>query len=406
MRTSIRLVPVAAGLVAAALLGGALALAGAAALGAFDGTTTVMREAAVPPPAASAISQESRQGLTINEIFERTKSGVVQINSRSVVETFEPDPFFGPPFGFPEQQEQEGIGSGFVIDKAGHIVTNFHVVRDAREIRVSFSNRDAVRAKIVGVDPSTDTAVLKVDVESRALRPIPLGDSDRVRVGDPVVAIGNPFGLDRSVTAGIVSALARPLQAPNRAIIEEVIQIDAPINPGNSGGPLLDSSGEVIGVNTAIRTAGGSTGNIGIGFAVPVNTVKKIAADLIRRGRVDRASLGVTVRAIDPDVASIFRLPVTRGLMVERVTPGGAAARAGIRGGTTEVVVAGESYVLGGDIVVEVDGTDVTSADQLRDAVAARKPGDELRLAVVRGRDGRRQELEVTLERHRDDVQP
>ena len=403
MRTPLRLVAVAAGLVAAAVLGGAVALAGAAALGAFDGTTT-MREVALPP-AASVVAQESRQGLTINEIFEQTKSGVVQINSRSFVETFEPDPFFGPPFGLPEQQEQEGIGSGFVIDKAGHIVTNFHVVRDAREIRVSFSNRDAVRATIVGVDASTDIAVLKVEVDSRALRPIPLGDSDRVSVGDPVVAIGNPFGLDRSVTAGIVSALARPLQAPNRAIIEEVIQIDAPINPGNSGGPLLDSSGEVIGVNTAIRTADGSTGNIGIGFAVPVNTVKKVAADLIRNGRVDRASLGVTVRAIDADAGRIFRLPVSRGLMVERVVPESAAARAGIRGGTTEVVVAGESYVLGGDIIVEVAGMEVTSADQLRDAVATKKPGEELRLTLVRGRDGRREELEVTLGRHRDEVQ-
>ena len=406
MRSPARLVAVVGALVLASVLGGAVALAGAAALGAFDGTTTVMREVAEPPPAASAVAQESQQGLTINEIFERTKSGVVQINSRSVVETFEPDPFFGPPFGFPEQQEQEGIGSGFVIDKAGHIVTNFHVVRDAREIRVSFSNRDAVRARIVAVDPSTDIAVLKVDVDSRALRPIPLGDSDRVRVGDAVVAIGNPFGLDRSVTTGIVSALARPLQAPNRAIIEEVIQIDAPINPGNSGGPLLDSIGEVVGVNTAIRTADGSNGNIGIGFAVPVNTVKKVAADLIRKGRVDRASLGVTVRAIDAEAARIFRLPVSRGLMVERVFAGSAAARAGIRGGTTEVVVAGESYVLGGDIIVEVGGMSVTSADELRDAIAARRPGDELQLTLVRVRDGRREELEVTLGRYRDEVEP
>ena len=401
MRPSVRVLTLAGGLVVAAVLGGALALAGAAALGVLKGTTTTVREVA-PAPTSSAIAQEPRIGLTINEIFERTKSGVVQINSRSVVETFEPDPFFGLPFGFPEEQEQEGIGSGFVIDKAGHIVTNFHVVRDAREIRVSFSNRDAVHAKIVGVDPSTDIAVLEVDVESRALRPVPLGNSDRVKVGDPVIAIGNPFGLDRSVTAGIVSALARPLQAPNRAVIDEVIQIDAPINPGNSGGPLLDSSGQVIGVNTAIRTADGSTGNIGIGFAVPVNTVKKVAADLIRNGRVERASLGVQVRAIDADIARVFRLPVGRGLMVERVEPGSAAARADIRGGTTEVVVAGESYVLGGDIIVEVGGAEVTGADQLRDAVAAKKPGDELKLTLVRGREGHREQVAVKLGRQQD----
>ena len=387
-------------LVAAAVAGGAVALGGAALLGAFDGDTTTVRQVSAPESAsASAVAEGPTQRLSINEIYERTKSGVVQINSTSVVETFEADPFFGLPFGFPEQEEREGIGSGFVIDKAGHIVTNFHVVRGAREIRVSFSNRDAVRARVVGVDASTDIAVLEVDAESRALRPVPLGDSDTVKVGDPVVAIGNPFGLDRSVTAGIVSALARPLQAPNRAVIDEVIQTDAPINPGNSGGPLLDDAGRVIGVNTAIQTADGTAGNVGIGFAVPINTVKEVAADLIRDGRVDRASLGVTVRQIDDDLAQLFRLPVRRGLIVERVIAGTAADRAGIRGGATEVVVAGESYVLGGDIIVEVDGDELTTTDELRDFLASKKSGDEVAVTVVRGDDGGRTEIEVTLGR-------
>ena len=207
-----------------------------------------------------------------------------------------------------------------MVDKAGHIVTNFHVIEDADEIRVSFSNRDTVEAELVGTDPSTDLAVLQVDSSASALTPLPLGDSDEVRVGDPVVAIGNPFGLDRTATAGIVSALQRLITAPNDFTIDHVIQTDAPINRGNSGGPLLNSRGEVIGVNTQIETGGISTGgNVGIGFAVPSNTVEDVVAQILQTGRVEHAYLGIAGHAVTPDLAETYNLPVEAGVLVEDV---------------------------------------------------------------------------------------
>jgi S1-C subfamily serine protease len=384
----------AAGLAAAALLGGALALGGATFV--FDaGETVTVREVETPAPGgSSAIASPPAGGATINQIYERTKSGVVRVNATSLVEA--PDDFFGFPFGEPERIPQRALGSGFVIDKAGHIVTNYHVVQGARSVNVSFSNRDRVRAEVIGVDPSTDVAVLEVDAKSRALTPLPLGDSDGVRVGDPVVAIGNPFGLERTVTAGIVSAIGRPLAAPNAAEIDQVIQTDAALNSGNSGGPLLDARGRVIGVNTAIATGSDfERGNVGIGFAVPVNTVRDVAEQLIENGKVERAYLGVGVRQIEGRLARLFRLPVEQGLLVQSVEPGSAAAKAGLRAGTTRVVVAGESYVLGGDVIVEVDGKDVSTARQLREKIAASKPGDELEVMIYRGEE--RKTIDVRL---------
>jgi S1-C subfamily serine protease len=282
-----------------------------------------------------------------------------------------------------------------VIDKAGHVVTNFHVVEGASEISVSFSNRDGVPATLVGVDRATDIAVLKVEEKARALTPLDLGDSSTVRVGDPVVAIGNPFGLERTVTAGIVSALSRPLATPGGAI-DQVIQTDAPLNSGNSGGPLLNARGQVIGVNTAIATTGdGAAGSLGIGFAVPIDTVRTIAAQLISGGRAQRADLGVRVQAVDRALADLFRLPVDRGLLVESVEPDGAAAAAGVRGGTTQVVVAGESYTLGGDLIVAIDGRPAETPDDLRAALARREPGDRIAMEIWRGDQWR--EVEVTL---------
>jgi S1-C subfamily serine protease len=389
-----------AALTGSAFAGAALALGAAAVLGKLGdgrgGTTTIREVAGDEPLRSAAIASQAAGGLTINEIYERAKSGVVQINSRTVVESFERDPFFGLPFGIPEREEREALGSGFVIDKAGHVVTNYHVVEGAREVSVSFSNRDGLPATVVGVDASTDIAVLKVEEKSRALTPLDLGDSSTVRVGDPVVAIGNPFGLERTVTAGIVSALSRPLAAPNGAAIDQVIQTDAPLNSGNSGGPLLNARGQVIGVNTAIATAGdGAAGSLGIGFAVPVDTVRTIAAQLIRGGRARRASLGVRVQEVDRALAELFRLPSDRGLLVESVEPDSAAAAAGIRGGTTQVVVAGESYTLGGDLIVAIDGRPAERPDDLRAALARHRPGD--RIAVELWRGDERTEIEVTL---------
>ena len=374
-------------LLIAAAVGGGAALAGAEVLGLLDDEPTVVNTIAAPQSSAPVAFAGTKR-LSINQIYRQSAPGVVQITTTSV-RTVEPDPFLSP-FGFPEQQRQQALGSGFVIDKSGHIVTNFHVVEGAQQIEVSFTNRDSVRARVVGSDPSTDIAVLKVDVEARALTPLRLGNSDTVRVGDSVVAIGNPLGLERSVTAGIVSALHRPLTAPNDFTIDDVIQTDASINSGNSGGPLIGATGRVIGVNTAIATGGtGARGNIGIGFAVPINTVRDVASQLIERGRVEHAFLGVGVQEIEPKMARLFNLPVDHGLLVVRVYDASGAAAAGIRPGTDEVVVAGESYRLGGDIIVELEGKPARAPEDLREAIAARKPGDKVRIEAYRGDEKR-----------------
>ena len=323
----------------------------------------------------------------MNEIYERAAPGVVQIASTS-----------GNTDAFSGDIPPSALGSGFVVDKAGHIVTNFHVVEDAEEIRVSFSNRDTVEAELVGTDPSTDLAVLQVDSSASALTPLPLGDSDQVRVGDPVVAIGNPFGLDRTATAGIVSALQRLITAPNDFTIDHVIQTDAPINRGNSGGPLLNSRGEVIGVNTQIETGGISTGgNVGIGFSVPSNTVEDVVAQILQTGRVEHAYLGIAGQPVTPDLAETYNLPVEAGVLVEEVRAASGAARAGLEAGETRVVVAGETYNLGGDIIVAADGEPISSIEELRDAIAAHKPGDKIKLRIYR--DAKKTSVTVTLGR-------
>ena len=381
-------------LCAAAGLGGGTAIGVAAALGDLKQTTTV-RE--FPPQvAAAAATTPAHSALSINDIYRRAAPGVVQVTSTSVV-TVPADPFFGNPF-FPQQQQQKSLGSGFVIDKAGHIVTNYHVVQGAKQISVSFSNGGTMKATLVGTDPSSDLAVLKIDASSRALTPLALGDSDAMNVGDPVVAIGNPFGLDRTVTAGIVSAIQRAITAPNGYTIDHVIQTDAAINHGNSGGPLLDGHGDVIGVNSQIETGdSGVSGNVGVGFAIPSNTVKTVIAQLIREGRVDRAFIGLSASPVTADLARVFRLPVTRGLLVQSVEPGSGAAKSGLKAGSTQVVLAGETYELGGDIIVAAGGTPVSSLNRLRDVVATKRPGDNLPLVVYRG--NRKRSFEVKLGR-------
>jgi S1-C subfamily serine protease len=386
----------AAGLLAAAVLGAGLALGGAALFGDLGKTTTIREiHAAASTAAATAISGNGA-GPSINDIYKRAAPGVVQVTSTTIVNV-PADPLFGNPL-FPQQQRQQSLGSGFVVDKAGHIVTNFHVVDGAKQVRVSFSNGASLKATVVGTDPSSDLAVLKIDASSRALTPLALGDSDQIKVGDPVVAIGNPFGLDRTVTSGIVSAIQRAITAPNGYTIDHVIQTDASINHGNSGGPLLNGRGEVIGVNSQIETGdSGSGGNVGIGFAVPSNTVKTVIAQLIRQGRIDRAFIGISAVPITRDLARVFRLPVSRGLLVQSVQPGSGAAKAGLKAGTTQVVLAGESYNLGGDIIVDAGGAPVSNLDKLRDIVAAKRPGDKLRLVVYRG--SKKTNLEVKLGR-------
>jgi S1-C subfamily serine protease len=354
-----------------------LAVGAVALLGGLEGDTTIVTETAASP--ASSTMRTPSGGMSVNEIYERAASGVVQINSLG-----------GAGGG-------RALGSGFVVDKTGHVVTNYHVVEGADEIRVSFSNRDTVEAALVGTDPSTDLAVLRVDTNASALTPLALGDSDRVRVGDQVVAIGNPFGLARTATAGIVSALQRLITAPNSFTIDHVIQTDAPINHGNSGGPLLNSLGQVIGVNTQIETGGISTGNVGIGFAVPSNTVEDVVAQILRTGRVDHAYLGISGHALTSEVAETYKLPVEEGVVVATITDGSGADKAGLRAGKTDVVVAGETYVLGGDIIVGIDGKAISSVEELRDAIAEHGPGQKVRLSLYRG--AKKKSVLVTLGR-------
>jgi S1-C subfamily serine protease len=349
----------AVGLVAAALLGGAVALGGAAALGKLGETTTIIREEPAPSSSSPASFQNGRRE-SINEIYRASAPGVVHIETTLKVQQPN-DLFFGNPFGTTTQTER-ALGSGFVIDRAGHIVTNYHVVRGATAIQVSFSNNERYRAKLVGSDPSTDIAVLKAAVPASALKALPLGNSDAVRVGDQVIAIGNPFGLDRSVTAGIVSAVQRRIEAPNNLSIAHVIQTDAALNHGNSGGPLLNAHCEVIGVNAQIETGGVSEGNVGIGFAIPINTVKDVVAQLIKQGKVEHAFLGIEGKTLTPQIAHLFHLATTSGVIV-------AAVRADA----------------GGDVIVKVDGEPTGTVEQLINVIAAKKPGDKIRVEVVRG---------------------
>jgi S1-C subfamily serine protease len=382
-----------AALTAAALLGGCAALGGAWVLGAFDEETPVLGATPIVQSSTSTSGSSGPTSIDVAEIYRRSGPGVVQITSTSDGQASS-DSFGNVVPG----QSQSALGSGFVIDKEGHIVTNYHVVQGASQIEVSFSNQDTVDARVVGTDPSTDLALLKVDVDAQALTPLALADSDDVEVGDPVVAIGNPFGLERTVTSGIVSALQREVRAPNNFTIDHVIQTDAPINSGNSGGPLIDTAGRVIGVNSQIEKGSGGGGNVGIGFAVPSNTVKSVVAQLLDDGRVDRAYLGVSLQDIDSEVADVLKLPADSGVLVGAVQPGSPADRAGLEGGDTQVVVAGESYQIGGDMIVAIDGKDVASVDALREAIAAHKPGESIPVTVVHT-DGKRQTISVKLGR-------
>jgi S1-C subfamily serine protease len=360
---SIRLVELAV----VAVVGGALALGGAALLGKLGSRTTIQQ---VSPLGGGGVGNVMLQApiagaLTAEQIYRRDAPGVVQITATDA------------------SSGAESLGSGFVIDKAGHIVTNFHVVRGATKVLVSFSGKDQLAGTLAGVDPSTDIAVLKISTQASALTPLELGNSDAVSVGDTVYAIGNPFGYVRTLTSGIVSAVQRQIKAPNSLTIDNVIQTDASINHGNSGGPLLDSAGRVIGVTSQIYSENSQQGNLGIGFAVPVNTVRNIAAQIISTGKVLHAYLGVATTPITKQLAQLYSLP-SSGLLVGSVDANGPAKKAGLVGGSTNVVVQGESYSVGGDVIVAVDGARVSAFDQLRNAIARKKPGDTIKLGIVR----------------------
>ena len=388
----------AAALLVAGVAGGAVAIAAATLAGIGEGTTTVRELVRVQPFAGqNDVSSQTPggTGLTLRDIYKQDAPGVVQVTSTTKVRLPQND-FFANPFGLPGTEVQRALGSGFVFDKAGYIVTNYHVVSDAQSVQVSFSNSDTMRAHIVGKDPFTDLALLKVEASSRALKPLELGNSDTVQVGDQVAAIGNPFGYDRSITLGIVSALHRSLTSPEGTPIDRVIQTDAALNHGNSGGPLLNAQGQVVGVSSAISTGDtGAQGNIGIGFAIPINTVRGVVAELRAHGHVDHPFLGVVTRPVTSTMARIFNLQVDKGLLVESVAPGSGAERAGLHGGTREVVVEGESYQLGGDVITKADGFDVTSTEGLREIVSTHKPGQSVSIEFFRGTEQRTADVKL-----------
>ena len=384
-----------AGLLSVAVAGGAVALLGAWLFGGFgEGTTTVremLAEAPTPPPASVAATD----GMTIGQIYGRDAPGVVQITAK--IYTQARDPIFGTPYGF--ATEEKALGSGFVLSKEGYILTSYHVVHGASEIHVSFSNNDSLNARIVGSDATTDVAVLKVSAKSRAFKPLQLGNSDSVRIGDSVVALGNPVGYTRTVTAGIVSALQRRIQSPNSQTIDHIIQTDAAINPGNSGGPLLDAVGRVIGINSQIATgdgsAGGGGGNVGIGFAVPINTAKKVLPQLKQNGRVQRAYLGITGVTIDKSLDRL-NLASQSGVLVQSVSPGSPADKAGIRGGSAQTTLDGSDVQLGGDVITKIDGKSVGSMDDVISAIADKKPGDSVRLQYLRNKTSKSATVTLT----------
>jgi S1-C subfamily serine protease len=342
-----------------------------------DSSTVVQRQA----PITQAASDDGDGGRTVRDIYASEGRGVVFISAQGVASQE------SSPFGAP--QEGEATGSGFVVNKDGTILTNAHVVDGADSVTVSFEEGgDEIPAEVKGVDTSTDLAALKIDPSQvEDLEVLPLGDSSKLQVGDPVVAIGNPFGYSRTVTTGIVSGLQREITAPDGFQISDVIQTDASINPGNSGGPLLDAEGRVIGINSQIATGGGQ-GSVGVGFAVPVNTAKELLPELREGGEIEHAWLGVQMQDVDADVAERLDLPVDHGALVVEATEDGPADDAGVQGGDSDTGA-------GGDVITAVDGKRVNASDDLAAAISARQPGDTVELEIYR--DGKKATVEVEL---------
>jgi S1-C subfamily serine protease len=332
------------------------------------------------PPSASAVRAipavtEGSLDFTEKEnvrIYREAAPAVANIVTRTVEYDF-----------FLNAVPMEGAGSGFVIDADGHILTNYHVVQGAETIEVTLGDQSRYKAKFIGADSRNDIALIQIDSHGRKLMPLPLGDSRNLLVGQRVLAIGNPFGFQSTLTTGVVSSLGRTVQTSNTTFIDEAIQTDAAINRGNSGGPLLNSHGDVIGINSAIFSPSGTAA--GIGFAIPINTARRVANDLITKGRVRRATLGAEGRALWPDLAEALNLPVKQGVLIERVEPGGPAAQAGIRGGTRSVLAGLQELRIGGDVLIAVDGRAVASQVDLNLLLNRAQPGNTITLTIIRG---------------------
>jgi S1-C subfamily serine protease len=360
---------------AAALAGAVVAVAIALPISlSSGGTKTVVEQA----PLAASTAAAKTSGQTPREIYKRAAPGVVFVTAQIVQQSQSPFDLF------PQQQQGQATGSGFVINRDGTILTNAHVIQGAVKITVQLGDNKAVDAKVIGKDPNTDLALLKIPTDGLSLTPLPLGDSKNVQVGDPTIAIGNPFGLDRTLTTGVVSALQRQIRAPNGFSIDNVIQTDAPINPGNSGGPLLDAFGRVIGINSQIETGGGN-GSVGIGFAVPIDTAKQVIPQLEHSGTIQRAYLGLTSLTIDGSLANL-NLPVSSGALVQSVQSASPAAKAGLKGGDISAQLPQGQIELGGDIITAVDGKPIQGSDDLATQIGAHKPGDTVTLSVLRAK--------------------
>lgn len=381
----------AAAVVVSALAVGVAGGVGGYALLAGDAGSTppaAVATAAATPSASGTLapvaSVRRAAALSITDIYKTASPGVVEITVVSASAKATRLSPFGQPGG-------EAEGSGFVLDTAGNIATNQHVVDGGGTIRVKFQSGREVDATLVGSDPSTDLAVIKVDVPAAELKPIPLGDSTAVEVGEGVVAIGSPFGLEGSITAGIVSALGRDIQSPNGYPIANAIQTDAAINHGNSGGPLLNDAGKVIGVNAQIQSDGG--GNDGVGFAIPSATVKQVTSQLIATGKIAHAYLGARITTVSQRAATALGIP--RGVLLVQISAGGPAADAGLKAGTTVKTVDGQRYTTDGDVVTAAGGAAVLTTGDLRAALDAKKPGETIALTVVRS--GATRTVTVTL---------
>jgi S1-C subfamily serine protease len=366
-----------------ALLGGGVVVAVLAIAGGLGESKTTVTTVQTPSvaPAPSNASQRTA-GLTPHEAYVRDAPGVAFVTSTVVAKT--ESPFL---FGQESQGQDEDTGSGIVVSGNGTILTNYHVVENAIKVTVSFEKGKSVEAKVVGTDPSNDLAVLRIPTDGLTLHPLTLGDSSAVQVGDPVYAIGNPFDLERTLTTGVISALQRQITAPNGFTIDNVLQTDAPINPGNSGGPLLNTAGEVIGINSQIETGGSGDGSVGIGFSIPINTAKSELPALEKGGTVRGAYLGLTSLTIDGSLSAL-NLPVKAGALVESVEPGTAAAKAGIRGGTVSTTTENGQVAIGGDIIVKIDGKEVASSEALANDIEEKRPGDKISIELWRAKGG------------------
>lgn len=354
-------------------------------------SSAVPKATAAPPAPTQVIAspvQQPQSPLSSHEevvirVYRESGAGVVNITSVAYAYDF-----------FLEPVPQQGTGSGFVIDQQGHIVTNNHVVENADTLEVTLADKTKAPGKVVGRDPSNDLGVIKIEVPRDKLHPLKLGDSNALLVGQTAIAIGNPFGLDRTVTTGVISSLGRTLRAGNGRLMSGIIQTDAAINPGNSGGPLLNSRGEVIGINTAIFSPSG--GSVGVGFAVPVNTAKRLVPDLISKGRASHAWLGIAGVDLSPQLTKALNLSNVEGILVAQVVRNGPADKAGLRIGTRLVRVGNQRIPVGGDIITAIDGKPTKMMDDLTVYLdAERRPGDIVRLSILR--EEKPETLQVTL---------